>query len=381
MGSVMGSITRAGLCLAVAGCFYVDPINDEPQIQTVARVCAGPPCDQMFRDVHRGDTFQLAATFHDPDGSDADCHYHWTAVACRADQSKCDTGAVYDDGEPSPRITVPRTLAVTQEPVQLVRVTLELFDGRGAHATQVILVTVDDGPSLAVRETSRSHAVGGPIAVFATYGDPDGPTSNVHVTWQVTPPAGAPDPGYTLADLDVPADPGDPDHATVGKTLVPAVVGAGWDVAVTATDALGRATVAHATFDVAADAPPCIAQLEPIVPPAGAALAIHDPTRFAVPLVTDDLDPYPAVLGEPLLGTPTFAWSILRPGATAWQPLVGAVANNVEIDPAAFAPGDRVGVRVEIADRTRAPVACPADAATCGPPACTQRQTWQVEAR
>jgi hypothetical protein len=383
MGSTVkpSRVVCAALLSCLAGCFYLDPVNDQPQIKTVARVCAGASCDQTFRDVHRGDTFQLAATFHDPDGDDAACRYHWTAVACRADQAKCDS-AVYDDGEPSPRITVPRQLAVTGEAVQLVRVTLELFDGRGAHATKVVLVTVDDGPSLAVRETARSHAVGGPISLFATYGDPDGLAENVRLTWKVTPPPGVPATGaYTLDELAVPPDPGDPDHLTAGKILVPAAAGAGWDVAVTASDALGQQTVQHATFDVGADQPPCIAQVEPLVAPDDAALPIHAPTRFAVPLVTDDLDPYPAVLGEPLLGTPTFAWSILRPGATAWQPLAGAVANNVELDPAAFAPGERIGVRVEIQDRTHAAVACPADAATCGAQACVQRATWHVEAR
>jgi len=42
----------------------------------------------------------------------------------------------------------PRQLELTGEPVQIIRVTLELFDGRGARATEGFMVTLADGPSL-----------------------------------------------------------------------------------------------------------------------------------------------------------------------------------------------------------------------------------------
>jgi hypothetical protein len=135
-------------------------------------------------------------------------------------------------------------------------------------------------------------------------------------------------------------------------------------------------------FTVGADQPPCLAQWQPIVPPDGATLPIIEPTLFEVPLVSDDLDPYPPVPGEPLFGTTTFAWSILPPGATARQPLVGATGNSVDFDPAAFTPGQIVELRVEIFDPSHGTVACADGDPVClASPGCSQRQTWRVEIR
>jgi hypothetical protein len=382
-GRVTGSRAALGFSIAAAcaGCFYTDPINDAPRIDSLSRVCAGSPCDQTFGDVHRGDTIQLAATFHDPDGPSSECRYAWTAIACNADLTQCDTRTAYAGGAPSPAIHVPSQLEDSDGPVQWIRVTLELFDGRGAHATEKLDVEVNEGPALIVRDASRTRTVGGPIVMFATYGDPDGAAENVTVTWTVAPPPGVIGAPYTKSDPVTMQDPDDPAHLTSRETIVPMVVGEGWDIAVTATDAFGQKTVVHAGVDIAADTPPCIAALDPIVAPDGAVLPISAPTRFAVPLVTDDLDPYPALAGEPLFGTSAFQWSILPPGAAAWQPLAGAVTSSFELDPSAFVLGDRVGVRVEVEDRNRAPVTCDPAAATCGTPSCVQRQTWQVEAR
>lgn len=375
-----GSCAVAGVLITAwcAGCFYTAPINDDPSIDSVARVCADSPCDQGFADLHRGDTFQLAATFHDPDGPASECRYNWSAVACNAHETMCDPIAGFDAGVASPRIGVPNKVKATDEPVQIVLIRLELFDGRGAHATFPKLIAINEGPSLALRDASRTHTVGGPIPVFATFSDPDGAVANVIVAWSASK-AGVPAPAGALVDLAVAPDPDDPTHLTAGKIFVPPTVG-DWDVAVSAADEFGQKTVQHLALHVVADVPPCLAEVEPIVPPAGAVLPITAPTRFAVPLVTDDLDPYPAI-GDPRFGPPTFRWSIRPPGAAAWQPLAGAVTSSFELDPGAFTLGDRIGVRVEVEDRTHAPVACDPAAPTCGTSACVQRQTWQVEAR
>jgi hypothetical protein len=155
-------------------------------------------------------------------------------------------------------------------------------------------------------------------------------------------------------------------------------------VRVIATDSHGQATEKHLQFMVGPDQPPCLAQWEPIAPPDGAILPITAPTVFQVPLVDDDLDPYPPVSGEPLLGTTAFEWSILLPGAPARQRLAGTTGNSVDFDPSAFTPGAIVELRVEIFDRKHTAVACADGDPVCpaiGSTACNQRQTWRVEIR
>jgi hypothetical protein len=156
-----------------------------------------------------------------------------------------------------------------------------------------------------------------------------------------------------------------------------------WEVRVTATSH-GFANEKALMFMVAPDQPPCLAQWEPIVPPDGAALPLIAPTVFQVPLVDDDLDPYPPVPGQPLLGSTTFLWSILLPGAATRQRLRDATGNSVDLDPSAFIPGQIVELRVEISDRKGGVVACPDGEPVCplsSSPGCNQRQTWRVEIR
>ena len=64
-------------------------------------------------------------------------------------------------------------------------------------------------------------------------------------------------------------------------------------------------------------------------------------------VVTDDLDPYPPVPGDPILGTTTFAWSLLAPGASSFASLA-ATSNSVALDPADYTPGDLLELRVEV---------------------------------
>jgi hypothetical protein len=112
-------------------------------------------------------------------------------------------------------------------------------------------------------------------------------------------------------------------------------------------------------------------------------LPVTEPTLFQVALVTDDLDSYPRLSTDPLFGTTAFAWSILPPGASERQLLVGTTGNTVDFDPGGFTPGDIVELRVEIFDRKQTPIQCADDLATCAIAAagCIQRQTWRLEAR
>jgi hypothetical protein len=181
----------------------------------------------------------------------------------------------------------------------------------------------------------------------------------------------------------VPPDFADLAHTTAGKLIVPDRTG-DWDIRVTASDGKNAPVEKHLQFAVGPDEAPCIAQSQPLVPPDDAALPIAEPTRFQVPLVTDDLDPYPPLSDDPHFGTTAFEWSILPPESPGRQILVGATGNSVEIDPDAFTLGDIVELRVEVFDRNRSKVTCPDADATCSlsaQPACIQRQTWRVEVR
>ena len=119
------------------------------------------------------------------------------------------------------------------------------------------------------------------------------------------------------------------------------------------------------------------------MPPQGAALPISVETLFQVLVVQDALDPYPTKPSDPLLGRPTFKWTIKPPGATTRQPLTGANGASVPIDPSTYTPGDQLELRVEIEDRTHTPITCADNMPTCSVngTSCIQRLTWLVEAR
>jgi hypothetical protein len=242
------------------------------------------------------------------------------------------------------------------------------------------LYIVDDAPpTLELREDAHSLTVGVPIDLFALYGDLDDPLDNLDFTWQVVAPVTQPpivlDPVITTSDVS---------HKLAQSRLVPTANGT-WDIKATVTvrGDPASATERHLTFDVLPDRPPCLVQSRPILPPPGAALPITEPTVFQIAVVDDDLDSYPPLSSDPLFGTTAFAWSILRPGASVRQPLVGATGNAIDFDPAAFSPGDRVELRVEIFDRNHTTIPCADGAATCSiaGDGCLQRQTWQLEAR
>ncbi|HEU4726766.1 MAG TPA: hypothetical protein VFT22_02725 [Kofleriaceae bacterium] len=380
----------AGVGPLWTGCFYVDPVNRRPKISNVELCETGSDpevCgDVSFPDFHHGDTLQLRVNYRDPDSDGADSSYQWKVSACHddgADQLTCTPISGLDARSPTPTFVVPRTLE-SGASTQKLEVDLVLYDGRGASATQHPIYTISEGPTLTLQQSARTYTVGAPIKLFATYGDPDEdpPPSGVQVSWTVIQP---PDqqPPFTLTDLAVPPNPQDPAHVTVGKTLVPGGAGL-WDVRVIATSSHQLTNEKHVQVTVAPDAPPCLAQWQPAVPPDGVSLPLSDPTLFAVPVVADDLDPYPPLIGEPLFGTATFEWSILPPGATTRQRLVGATGNSIELDPSAFKPGDQVEVRVEVFDRNHAPVACPDGDPVCVTEAvatCNRRQTWRVEVR
>jgi len=381
------SFAAAGLLLT--GCFYIDPINQRPSIDIH---------QQSSDAVHRGDQIVLEATYDDPEGERVT--FGWRAFACTEATGAsvaglpsasnaigadgCDAEPFYTGTELTARLVVPVSRS-SGTPVEAIRVVLGATDDRGADAKpsqELVIHVLDALPTLALRKVPRhGYVVGTPIDLFAQYGDADDGPAKLSLAWKVFTPNTQP--AYTLDELAVPPDPADTAHTTVGKTLTPGGTGE-WDVRVIASDPLGELTEQHVAITVAADRLPCLAQWQPIVPPAGATLPISDPTVFQVPLVDDDLDVYPPVPGDPVLGTTTFAWSILAPGTSVRQPLVGATGNRVDFDPRVFTPGAIVELRVEILDRSHPMVPCTDDLPVCpvsAPTGCIQRQTWRVEVR
>lgn len=367
---------------SLPGCFYIDPVNERPRIHAVVRKCAvDTACDITLSDLHRGDAVELVAQFDDPDGPASAVSYDWLIVACDRGANQCDVDApMYRGNKATPAFTVPRTLA-SGAPVQLVRVELSLRDNLGALASAFPSFAINDGPGLELSGRVRGSvltadgvSLGAPLELVATYRDADDDIANVQLDWAVYSPDGKA--AFTLTDLGAPSSAGT--TQTTRKQLLAFGLGA-WSVRATASDQAGASTQRELKFTVAPDRAPCLAQWMPAVPPLDRALPITAPTRFSIPTVTDDLDPYPLLGGAPY-GTAAFGWS-LRLGAGDFAPLAGTTGNSVELDPRNFAPGDVAELRVEVFDRAHPEIGCDASEPTCGTAGCLQRQTWRVEMR
>jgi hypothetical protein len=371
----------AAICVLLTGCFYIDPIFPRPHYHIVA-----PDT------VTRGGAVTLTAQLVDAESQVGS--FNWAVYSCagfdRGVASQCDDIAFYStDSGPHPddtmstvHIMVPAT-TMSRAMTQAIQITLDARSDRGAVAlsdgSNQEFAVGDAPPVVRLDRQSHSLAVGAPIDVIATYGDIDSALDQVALEWTVIAPG--PPGSYAFDELPVAQDPGDPGHRKAARRLTPAIEGS-WDVQVVARDLEGGSTTQHLSpFTVVPDRPPCLAQWLPAVPPAGASLPISIPTVFQVPLVDDDLDPYPPITEIPRL---VFAWSILPPGGTQREVQVGATGNALALDPAAFTPGDVVELRVEIFDRRRTALPCDDAAATCSitsSDSCLQRQTWRVEIR
>ncbi|MDB4954521.1 MAG: hypothetical protein JWO36_2090 [Myxococcales bacterium] len=372
----------AFICLLAAGCFYGDPINQRPSIEIVTDSSTTP---------HRGDHVKLHASVNDPENQFVTLTWHAQACEKAEDLATCDKAFFSWIGD-HPDITIPSRLEDGITSVQSLRVVLEAQDDHGATAkpTQVLVVPLADiPPDLALSKRSlHGSVVGVPIDFYAKVGDADDGPDAVTLDWVVfSPPS---QPASTLIDIpNVPQDLADHAHITTGKRFVPMGVG-DWDIQVTATDPQtsahpdGVSTVQHLLVSVVPDHAPCLGTVAPLAAPVGQALPLYDPTLFAVLVVNDDLDVFPANPSDPLFGDATFHWSLLAPGATTRQPLAGVISNSFAIDPASYTPGDFVELRVEIEDRNHTPITCADGSPTCSvisDPSCVQRLTWRMEIR
>jgi hypothetical protein len=352
----------------LAGCFYVDPVNQRPSLD-IARLSTDH--------VYRGGSVQLRAVSNDPDGHFV--YFHWRAYAC-TDQSDCDAAPYFESSEDLIEVPVPMQRAELAQgaAVQWIHVWLEGQDDFGATAkpAQELWLTIENyAPTLKMNAYSSSgFVVPEPVEVFVEVTDLDDGPEAPELTWKVYSPVGSTN--YTF--VDHPAAPGPTGTKSYGKLLTPDRVGK-YTVEVTATDKIApMPTVQMIDINIVADSAPCLRTLSPIVAVAPSALPITEPTLFQVHVVSDDLDPYPGASSAL-----RFTWSLLGPSGPR-QVLSGVTGNSVSINPAAYQPGDIVELRVEIADRNNFAITCADSAATCSvipDPNCIQRQTWRVEVR
>ncbi len=379
---------------ALPGCFYYESINQRPAVE-IENLSAMPK--------EPGDTAMLRAVTNDHDGDFI--KLRWRVYAC-TDATKfetsategCDDTPFYEKSDPDVQFVLPATFGLQGERTALSAfVILEATDEFGATAkprAELIIPIGNRPPTLELFKQSKYEFVAGtPVRVLAKVGDLDHGPESVELTWRADPPLGT---GFVASLVDanpaVIVDEDDPAHLQHAKIFVANDPG-NWTVRVTAADPLGVAKPTEFPDNIVddeieivviADQAPCLAQLTPIIPPAGVAMPMSSPTLFRVPVVRDDLDPYPLIPNDEIFRATKFRWSLKNPGASAHAIVAGASGNSFALDPASYAPGDLVEVRVEIFDRKDTPINCPVGDATCSTisqPSCLQRQTWRVEVR
>ena len=353
---------------ALPGCFYTGSIDEPPraQIEKLSSASVFYPGDQVELVARKSSDAE--------DGSLIQCR--WSSAACKS-PSACDAL----DATSFEAIDTPFTVHLPPGRHDPVEVQLACRDQNDVVLTDTLEIPVGNRAAnitIQVPPTAVDHfVVTVPIEVAATVTDPD-PGDVPELTWQLDSPR-ASNPN------DVGWDPVD-DTGLVYR-LVPDVPGL-WQVEVTADDGVDEDGVATQTQAIVVDTdhPPCIALTSPAADPVHRFALTRDdgPRTFALLSVTDDLDPYPTPPDAPdYLGAPSFTWQLGDPASGGQLvPLPGG-GPEVTIDPANYAPGDDLSLRVEVADRQDRTLPCSADQPTCsiGGDACLQRVTWEVEIR
>jgi hypothetical protein len=359
------------------GCFYTESINQRPSIDIR---------QTSDEEVFRGTDVTLHAVSHDPEGHLV--FYQWRTYACTdaemlptGERPGCDHEPFHTEIVQDTTFEVPMLRVDEAVPVESVLVILEAQDDYGAIArpSQQLVIPISNRlPTLRLSMKARHEFIDKQaIDLSVEVGDADDGAENVTLDWKVYTPTNPPD--FDLVDLDV-LDPDAPTLLQFGKTITPRGIG-DWEVEVTATDPLGGTFKDSFKFKVEPDRPPCLMQWAPIAAPMGTQWPMTEPTLFQVTYVYDALDPYPTIPGDGDLLPTKFAWSIKQPGASTRTDL-GVTSNSVALDPAAYAPGDVIELRVEVQDRNDTPVDCADSNATCSvisDNTCIQRLTWTVK--
>jgi hypothetical protein len=362
----------AALLAPLAGCFYVEPINERPSadIEWVQPEQPG-----------RGDSVTVQPYIYDPDGDET--VPSWSAFACTGDgcdAAPFDTANTYAFEFATPLFTNGGA------PTERVEVELQVTDEWGAAAVPIQRLDIIVGnaaPQLEPLQRSGrvfrgSYPVGTPVRLTAQADDADDGVEGLSFDDAVLfPPTGATLEDATFVRIDPIAIPDDGEAVWELVADVPGL----WEVSVVVRD--------FAAFDnervgvsVAADHPPCIGASDPGFPPEGARIVVDELRRFSVLAIDDDLDLYPAPSpNDEILGAASFRWFLASPATGGALEPIAVDGNGVDIDPAAWTPGDQLELRVEAVDQIDRPL-CDASMASCELVAeCFQRQTWSLEVR
>jgi hypothetical protein len=371
----MRRVLASLLCLAAAahgGCLFVDTINSPPSAE-IRR----PDLAEVFR----GGSLKVQAVVDDPDGDGVEIR--WSSWVCNAGGLICRQLPSVLGGRDVHEVAVP----VEVEPGVLVeRVAVELVarDERGASpgGVQILEVPVENAPpelpfvQAQWRSVDTRFPVDAPITIFVRAQDADSASSPVDVDVELFRD------GQPVTDVALELEPSDDEAGLSSGVLRPDATGR-WTAVFTARDALGKTGTRELVLDIVDDSHPCIESLSPAF---AGPLLVEAPRRFAVLGVSDDRDEYPAqVAGELGLGVATFRWSRSRPDAPGHFDAIGGVeAADLVVDPAAYAPGDRFAIRVDVDDRIERQ-ACEDDDDRCAVErdgvTCARRMTWEVEIR
>jgi hypothetical protein len=361
------------LAVMAPACFYVDPINQRPSGQIV-RVDPATPM--------RGGGTTVAAQWSDPDGDAVT--FAWAVAACAADGVTCDAVPfLTGTSEEFPISPIPYVLG-NQMPVAKLSITVEVIDTHGAEARPVPALLLDIGdaaPTVMLQDDGRQwnhmFPVPLPITVRALKADVDDlDPAAITLTWD-QPYAPGSDP--TKVSWTTIPDPAHPNVET--RQFTPDVPGS-WNIHVTATDPEGQSSDENLPIPVAADQPPCLGATDPIL--TTGTIVVDQARRFSVLTVDDDIDIYPAPPAGSLLGTAGFSWSLASPASSGALVPLATDDSGVVIDPADYAPGDQLDLRVEVTDRVARTLPCDPSTPQCsigGVTTCLQRQTWHVEIR
>jgi hypothetical protein len=149
----------AGVCLALTGCFYVDPFNNPPLVTPSCEFIDGRQCNSG-RIAHRGERIRLSMVVSDADNNEDRASYGWQAFACTVDDG---TGCIpppydaqhYDEDLASGLVLeIPASLAGDARSTS---VDFEARDDRGGFDTASLVFRIADAPAL-VRRQPRSGA-------------------------------------------------------------------------------------------------------------------------------------------------------------------------------------------------------------------------------
>jgi hypothetical protein len=356
--------------VALAGCFYVDPINERPSAD-IEWVDPETPS--------RGERVEVEPLIYDPDGDET--VPSWSVYACttdRCDDAPFDTANTYRFVFETPFFTA------NGSPIERVEVELEVYDEWGAAAVPIQRLDIIVGNAVPMLEPLQrsgrffrgSYPVGTPVRVTARASDEDDGVAGL--TYH--DPVLFPPPGTTLEDATLVRVDGEDSDGEAIWELVAAEPGL-WELQVSVQD-FAVVDVERVGVPVAADHPPCIGASDPAFPPEGARIVVDQSRRFSVLAIDDDLDLYPAPSpDDDILGAASFRWFLATPASGGVLEPLAVDGNGVDIDPAAWTPGDQLELRVEAVDQVDRPL-CDAAMASCELVAgCFQRQTWSLEVR